>query len=92
MSDSGYSAFVEIRRIRSLRQDLTVQAIKTFVCAFVLSKLDNCYFLCLAAHFTFSVDYRKFRTLRRNWYSKHANFRMCNLFFKLFIGYRSKQE
>ena len=41
---------------------------------------------CLAAHFTFSEDYRKFRTLQRNWFSNHGDVIMCNLFFKLFIG------
>ena len=36
------SAYVEIRRISSIRQYLTVQATKTLVCAFVLAKLDYC--------------------------------------------------
>ena len=34
------SAYVEIRRISSTRQYLTVEATQTLVCAFVLSKLD----------------------------------------------------
>ena len=41
---------------------LTVETTKTLICASVLSKMDYCN--SLAAHFTFSVDYRKFRTLR----------------------------
>ena len=36
------SAYVEIRRIGSIHQCLTVEATKTLVCAFVLSKLDYC--------------------------------------------------
>ena len=36
------SAHVKIRRISSIRQYLTVEATKTLVCAFVLSKLDYC--------------------------------------------------
>ena len=35
-------AYMEIRRISSIRQYLTVEATKTLVCAFVLSKLDYC--------------------------------------------------
>ena len=46
----------------------------------------------LAAHVTFSVDYRKFRNLQWNWFSRHGHVIMCNLFFKLFIGYRSKPD
>ena len=33
----------------------------------------------LAFLFTFSADYRKFRTLQRNWFLEHANFITCNL-------------
>ena len=36
--------------------------------------------LQLTLSFTFLVDYRKFRTLQWNWFSKHANMIMCNLF------------
>ena len=34
----------------------------------------------MAVHFTFSVDYRKFRTLKWNSFSRHANVIMCILF------------
>ena len=34
----------------------------------------------LAVHFTFSVDYKKFRTLQRNWFSKQTNVIVCSLF------------
>ena len=37
-------------------------------------------------HFTFSVDFRKFRTPPWNWLSKHTNVIMCKLFFRLFTG------
>ena len=47
---------------------------------------------CLAAHFTFSENYKKFRTLQRIWSSNHEDVVMCNLFFKLFIGYQFKPE
>ena len=40
ISNGCRSAYVEIRRIDSIRQYLTVEATKTLVCAFVLSKLD----------------------------------------------------
>ena len=54
------SAYVEIRRISSICQCLTVQATTILVCAFVLSKLEYYkYPFFLAAHFTFSVDYKK---------------------------------
>ena len=36
------SAYLELRRIGSIRHFLTVDAAKTLVCAFVLSKLDYC--------------------------------------------------
>ena len=36
------SAYLEIRKISSIRQYLTIQATKTLVSAFVLSKLDYC--------------------------------------------------
>ena len=36
------SAYIELRRIASIRQYLTVDATKVLVCAFVLSKLDYC--------------------------------------------------
>ena len=36
------SAYMKIRRISSIRQYLTVEATKTLVCAFVLSKLGYC--------------------------------------------------
>ena len=60
------SAYLEIRRISSIHQYLTVEATKTLLCAFVLSKLDHCNSLLkfyLAAHFTFSIDYKKIEEL-----------------------------
>ena len=36
------SACVEIRRISNIRHNLTIDAAKTFVCAFVLAKLYYC--------------------------------------------------
>ena len=36
------SAYIELRRIASIRQFLTTDATKVLVCAFVLSKLDYC--------------------------------------------------
>ena len=36
------SAFAELRRIASVRRYLTIDATKTLVCAFVLSKIDYC--------------------------------------------------
>ena len=36
------SAYVEIRRISNIRHYLNIDATKTLVCAFVLSKLDYC--------------------------------------------------
>ena len=38
------------------------------------------------------MNYKKFRTLQRNWSSNLADVIMSNLFFKLFIGYRFKPE
>ena len=42
ISNVSRSAYVEIRRISSIRQHLTAEATKTPVCAFVLSTLDFC--------------------------------------------------
>ena len=39
------SAYLEIRRISSVCQYLTVEETQTLVCAFVLSRLDYCKFL-----------------------------------------------
>ena len=87
------SAYVKIRRISSIRQYLTVDTTKTLVCIFVLPNLIFVILFCLAAQLTFSEDYKKFRTLTRNWSSNHADVIMTrNLFFKLSIGYRSKPE
>ena len=36
------SAYIEIRRISNIRHYLTIDATKTLLCAFVLSKLDYC--------------------------------------------------
>ena len=36
------SAYIEIRRISNIRHHLTIDATKTLLCAFVLSKLDYC--------------------------------------------------
>ena len=36
------SVYIEIKRIRSIRHYLTIEATKNPVCAFVLSKLDYC--------------------------------------------------
>ena len=36
------SAYIEIRRISSVRHNLTIDATKALFCAFVLSKLDYC--------------------------------------------------
>ena len=80
-----HSAYRESRWIRSIRQCLTAETTKTLICAFLFFKLDYCNPL-LSAHLTFSIDYRQFRTLWQNWFSKHANVIMCNLFFKFFIG------
>ena len=35
-----------------------------------------------------SVMFLKLRILHCNWFSKHGNVIMCNLFCKLFLGYR----
>lgn len=40
------AAYIELRRIASIRRYLTTEAAKTLVCAFVLSKLDYCNALC----------------------------------------------
>ena len=42
ISNACRSESVDIRRISSIRQYLAVEATKTLVCAFVLSKLDYC--------------------------------------------------
>ena len=39
------SAYIELRRIASIRHFLTAEATKTLVCAFILSKLDYCNLL-----------------------------------------------
>ena len=85
-----HSAYVKIRCY--IHQYLTVEAAKTLVCAFVLSKLDYCILFYMAAQFTVSVDDKKFRTLQKNWFSKHTNMIISHLFCKLFTGYQSKPE
>ena len=63
------SAYVEIRRISSIRHYLAVEPTKIFVYAFVLFKLD-CYNCLLygCPWFTLLEDYGKFKTLQRNWF------------------------
>ena len=39
------SAYIEIRRISNIRHYLTIDATKTILCAFVLSKRDYCNYL-----------------------------------------------
>ena len=87
------SAYLKIRRISSIRQYLAIQANKNSrlcLCSLQVRLLSTSSIW--SAQFTFSVDYRKFRILQRNWFSRHANGVMCNLFCKLFSGYRSKPE
>ena len=87
-----HSAYVKIRCISYINQYLTVEAAKTPVCAFVLSKLDYWILFYMAAQFTVSVDDKKFITLQKNWFSKHTNMIISHLFCKLFTGYQSKPE
>ena len=67
MSNVCCSAYV---KTGSIHQYLTLSN-QNLVCTFVPSKFDYCN--SFLSSFTFSADYRKFRTLQRTWFSKHAN-------------------
>ena len=56
----------------------------------ILSSYTIVILFYLAACFSFSIDYRKFRTLQQNWFSKHVNMIMCN-FFMNWLQVQAKQ-
>ena len=70
------SAFAEIQWINFVCQYLTVEATKDLIYAFVLSDCCNSLLvlsgcpLYILSRLTFPVDYKKFGTLRWNWFSK----------------------
>ena len=87
------SAHVEIRRISSIRQYLTVEATKTLVSVFVLSKLEYCNSLLSGCPlYNLRRPQKSSELCSKTCLQNHADVIMCNFFFKLFIGYRSRPE
>lgn len=85
---------MEIRHIGTMRVYLTVDATKTLICAFVLSKLDYCNSL-LSGWAMYLL--RKLQKIQNSaaifsLSPKHANIIMCKLLSKLYIGNWSLPE
>ena len=81
-----HSAYLEIRCITAIHQYLTVEATKTLLCAFVLSKLDYCLsflFRCPLIHLS---RLQKVQNSAVKLVFK-TNMIMYSIFCKLFIGY-----
>ena len=79
------SAYVEIQRISNIRHYLTIDATKTLLCAFVLSKLDYCNSL-LSGSPKHLLD--KLQILQPDLSSKLASTNTSNPSFRNFTGYQ----
>ena len=74
------SSYEDIRRASSVHQYLTVEVTRISSAVLFSPSWTIVILFYLAVHFTFSVDYKKFRTLQRNWFSKRTNVIICSLF------------
>ena len=86
------SAYVKIRRISSIRQYLTVEATKTLVCAFVLSKLDYCNSLLFGYPLYILRRLQKVQNSAAKLVFKSRRRDHVQPLLRALIGYRSKPE
>ena len=61
ISNTCKAAYIQIRRISSIRHLLTTQAVQTLVCSLVLSRLDYCNSLLSGCPQYLLDEFRKFR-------------------------------
>ena len=82
------SAYIEIRRISNIRHYLTIDATKTLLCAFVLSKLDYVILFYQVLQNIFLTNSKRSKIRQPDLSSKLSSTNTSNPSFRNFIGYQ----
>ena len=84
------SAYLELRKISSVRHLLSAEATTTLVCAFIFSKLDYCTSLFQVFLNISYIDFNAYRIMLPALFLSPLNLNMSLLCFTLFTGFPSQ--
>ena len=85
-------AYLELRRINSIRNLLSIDAVKTLVCSLVLSRIDYCNFLLVGLPQYLIKRLKEFKMQQPDQYLKHPYLSTSHHSSRTFTGCLSIEE
>ena len=79
-------AYLELRRINSIRNRLSIDAVKTLVCSLVLSRIDFATLYSLVFLSIFLRGFKEFKMQQPDQYLKHPDLSTSHHFSRVFTG------